>query len=128
MTFTPSPQQAAAIRAIVEWYSNPNRTTQVFRLFGYAGSGKSTITRYVIEELGLEPMNRARRGCDPRPVHRLLDPDHHLRGGDGEVVRRAGGSLEEHVVPPLLRFELLRGESIERRGSFSPFTASDAVG
>ena len=56
--FAPSPQQAAAIRAIVEWYSNPNRTTQVFRLFGYAGSGKSTITRYVIEELGLEPMNR----------------------------------------------------------------------
>jgi exodeoxyribonuclease V len=56
--FAPSPQQAAAIRAIVEWYSNPNRTAQVFRLFGYAGSGKSTITRYVIEELGLEPMNR----------------------------------------------------------------------
>ena len=56
--FAPSPQQAAAIRAIVEWYSNPNRTTQVFRMFGYAGSGKSTITRYVIEELGLEPMNR----------------------------------------------------------------------
>ena len=56
--FAPSPQQAAAIRAIVEWYSNLNRTTQVFRLFGYAGSGKSTITRYVIEELGLEPMNR----------------------------------------------------------------------
>ena len=45
--FAPSPQQAAAIRAIVEWYSNPNRTTQVFRMFGYAGSGKSTITRYV---------------------------------------------------------------------------------
>ena len=61
--FAPSPQQAAAIRAIVEWYSNLNRTTQVFRLFGYAGSGKSTITRYVIEELGLEPMNRQGGGA-----------------------------------------------------------------
>ena len=40
MTFTPSPQQAAAIRAIVDWYSDPQRMQQVFRLFGYAGSGK----------------------------------------------------------------------------------------
>lgn len=58
MTFTPSPQQAAAIRAIVEWYSNPNRTAQVFRLFGYAGSGKTTITQHAIDALGLNPMNR----------------------------------------------------------------------
>jgi exodeoxyribonuclease-5 len=56
--FTPSPQQAAAIRAIVDWYTSPNRTAEVFRLFGYAGSGKSTITRYVIERLGLKPMDR----------------------------------------------------------------------
>ena len=48
MTFTPSPQQAAAIRAIVGWYRTPNRRQQVFRLFGYAGSGKSTITLHAI--------------------------------------------------------------------------------
>ena len=30
----------------------------VFRLFGYAGSGKSTITRHAIEALGLAPMSR----------------------------------------------------------------------
>ncbi len=41
MTFTPSPQQAAAIHAIVDWYRNPHRNQPVFRLFGYAGSGKS---------------------------------------------------------------------------------------
>ena len=39
MTITPSPQQAAAIRAIVDWYRNPHRQQPVFRLFGYAGSG-----------------------------------------------------------------------------------------
>ena len=60
MTFTPSPQQAAAIAAIVRWYRTPNRKQQVFRLFGYAGSGKSTITRYVIDELGLAPMCKER--------------------------------------------------------------------
>ena len=30
----------------------------MFRLFGYAGSGKSTITRHAIEALGLAPMSR----------------------------------------------------------------------
>jgi exodeoxyribonuclease-5 len=58
MTFTPSPQQAAAIRAIVEWYRNPHRKQPVFRLFGYAGSGKSTITAHAIEALGLAPKSR----------------------------------------------------------------------
>ena len=58
MTFSPSSQQAAAIRAIVSWYRRPDRA-QVFRLFGFAGSGKTTITRYVIEELGLLAMSRS---------------------------------------------------------------------
>jgi len=58
MSFTPSPQQADAIRAIVEWYNDPYRHEQVFSLFGFAGSGKSTITRYFIEQLGLTPMDR----------------------------------------------------------------------
>ena len=58
MTFTPSPQQAAAIAKIVDWYRNPHRKQPVFRLFGYAGSGKSTITAHAIEALGLVPKNR----------------------------------------------------------------------
>jgi putative DNA primase/helicase len=58
MSFTPSPQQAAAIGAIVDWYRDPHPKQPVFRLFGYAGSGKSTITRHVIEALGLAPMSR----------------------------------------------------------------------
>lgn len=59
MTIMPSPQQAAAIRAIVDWYRNPHRKQPVFRLFGYAGSGKSTITAHAIEALGLNPKSRA---------------------------------------------------------------------
>ncbi len=58
MSFTPSPQQAAAIHSIVTWYRDPQRQSQVFRLFGYAGSGKSTITRHAIEALGLSPASR----------------------------------------------------------------------
>ena len=55
MSFAPSPQQAAAICAATEWYRHGRRMQQVFRLFGFAGTGKSTITRHVIGALGLTP-------------------------------------------------------------------------
>ncbi|HEV7266514.1 MAG TPA: AAA family ATPase [Falsiroseomonas sp.] len=58
MSVTPSPQQADAIAAIVHWYRHCRSQQQVFRLFGYAGTGKSTITALAIEALGLDPMAR----------------------------------------------------------------------
>lgn len=54
MSFTPSPQQADAIRAIVDWFQNRTHQQQVFRLFGYAGSGKSTVISYAIQALGID--------------------------------------------------------------------------
>lgn len=51
--FTPSAAQVRAIAEIRDWYLNRRHVQQIFRLFGYAGSGKSTITRYAIEALGL---------------------------------------------------------------------------
>jgi len=38
----------------VDWYHNRSARQQVFRLFGYAGSGKTTTTRSAIDSLGLE--------------------------------------------------------------------------
>lgn len=58
MSFIPSSQQAAAIAAIEDWFRRRTRDQQVFSLFGYAGTGKTTITRHAIGELGLEPMDR----------------------------------------------------------------------
>jgi exodeoxyribonuclease-5 len=58
MSFTPSAQQANAIAAIVDWYRHRRGQQQVFRLFGYAGTGKSTITAAAIDALGLDPMAR----------------------------------------------------------------------
>jgi exodeoxyribonuclease-5 len=54
MSFTPSPQQADAIRAIVDWFQNRTHQQQVFRLFGYAGSGKSTVITHAIQALGID--------------------------------------------------------------------------
>lgn len=54
MTFTLSPLQAQAIADITDWFENGTEKQQVFRVFGYAGSGKTTIVRHAIGELGLE--------------------------------------------------------------------------
>ena len=42
----------------------------MFRLFGYAGSGKSTVLRFALDELGLDRRTRASRdgGCVPGVV------------------------------------------------------------
>jgi exodeoxyribonuclease-5 len=44
MTF--SPQQDAALKAVSAWLKQPN-APQVFRLFGYAGTGKTTLAREI---------------------------------------------------------------------------------
>lgn len=54
MTFTPSPLQTTAIEDLKDWFSNRTTEQQVFRVFGYAGSGESTIVKYVLAELGIE--------------------------------------------------------------------------
>jgi exodeoxyribonuclease-5 len=54
MTFTPSALQAQAIADIKDWFANRIGDQQVFRVFGYAGAGKTTIVRHAIAELGLE--------------------------------------------------------------------------
>lgn len=48
--------QTHAIAAIRDWYLHRTHERQVFRVFGYAGVGKTTITAMAIEALGLEPM------------------------------------------------------------------------
>ena len=52
--FTPSDAQAKAIADIADWFNHRTRDRQVFRVYGYAGSGKTTITRHAIADLGLE--------------------------------------------------------------------------
>ena len=68
-TVTPSPTQAAAIREIKEWFETRTDEQQVFRLFGYAGSGKSTVLKFALDELGLSPHRSAKDGaCTPGVV------------------------------------------------------------
>lgn len=43
-----SPQQDAALIAVAQWLDDPG-ASQVFRLFGYAGTGKTTLARHFAE-------------------------------------------------------------------------------
>lgn len=52
---TPSDTQVRAIAAIKDWFEHRTAEQQVFRLFGYAGVGKSTVLKFALDELGLEP-------------------------------------------------------------------------
>lgn len=56
MSITVSEAQAKAIRAIRDWFLHRTHEQQVFRTFGYAGTGKTTITSMAIDALGLQPM------------------------------------------------------------------------
>jgi len=61
--FWPSPQQAQAIRELKGWHRSRTCAQQVFSIFGYAGTGKTTTTRHAIAELGLDTMTRGPHGA-----------------------------------------------------------------
>ena len=55
-------EQQSAVRTVVDWFRNRTHEQQVARIWGYAGCGKSTITRYIIDELGLDTMVKSADG------------------------------------------------------------------
>lgn len=46
-----SPQQEDALRAVAAWYGSGRSRKQVFRVFGYAGTGKTTLARHFADGL-----------------------------------------------------------------------------
>ena len=67
--FTPSAAQGAAIAEVRHWFETQTNQKQVFRLFGYAGSGKSTVLKFALDDLGLSPHRSAKDGpCVPGVV------------------------------------------------------------
>lgn len=52
MDVVPTPQQDRALQGFITWFRSRSPEDQVFRLFGYAGSGKTTLARRISEEIG----------------------------------------------------------------------------
>jgi exodeoxyribonuclease-5 len=85
-----SPQQDTALKAVSDWLKRGK--PQVFRLFGYAGSGKTTLARAVADDLqgdaifgaftGKAALVMRSKGCrDARTIHSLI---YRAREGEGE--------------------------------------------
>jgi exodeoxyribonuclease-5 len=51
---TLTPKQEEALRRAKDWFLNGTAMQQVLSIAGYAGTGKSTIINFLIEELGLD--------------------------------------------------------------------------
>lgn len=77
-----SPAQGAACDQVVQWFNGGDSTPQVFRLFGYAGTGKTTLARYIQEQLAVEAVFAAytgkaasvlqRKGVHASTIHSLI--------------------------------------------------------
>jgi exodeoxyribonuclease-5 len=76
-----SPQQDEALKAVSRWLKDGR--TPVFRLFGYAGTGKTTLARYFAEHVDGEVLFaaftgkaaqvlRARGAKNARTIHSLI--------------------------------------------------------
>ena len=91
-----SPQQDAALKAVDRWLTKGD--AQVFRLFGYAGSGKTTLARHLAEHAhgdvafaaftGKAAHVLRQKGCaGASTIHALIyRPASDEEGGDGELM------------------------------------------
>lgn len=56
-----APEQDHALVAVDKWHKDP-KSAQVFRLFGYAGTGKSTLIKHLTSQIGGEVLYAAYTG------------------------------------------------------------------
>jgi len=108
-----SPQQARALDAVAAWLDDPD-APQVFRLFGFAGSGKTTLARHFAESVrgrvvycaftGKAAFVMRRKGCvGAQTIHKTI----YLPAGDPP----SPAKLDE------LRAEIRRLASIQDAGA-----------
>jgi exodeoxyribonuclease-5 len=103
-----SPQQDDALRAVSAWLARPKQ--QIFRLFGYAGTGKTTLARHLAEDLdgevafgaytGKAALVMRSKGCvDATTIHAMI---YRPRGGDEEgpsfAINRDGAAGKADLV------------------------------
>jgi len=71
-----SPQQEAALKAVMTWYRAGDK--QVFRLYGYAGTGKTTLARDFAGEVAFAAFTGKAahvmrgKGCVNATLHGLI--------------------------------------------------------
>lgn len=141
-----APQQQDAIDKITDWYASSDN--QVFRLFGYAGTGKTTLARHIVDNLGVRALFAAftgkaayvlrSKGCDnAQTIHSLIyQPVEKVRARLDELHRQwelETDPAERSVLAKQVRVEeekLLTPDFILREDSLltgSPLLVLDEV-
>ncbi len=78
-----SPQQKEALKAVDKWFYQESKKKQVFRVFGYAGTGKTTLAKHFAENIdsdvcfaaftGKAALVMRKNGCEgARTIHSLI--------------------------------------------------------
>ena len=89
-----APQQAEAAKTFSQWWKTRHPGDNIFRLFGYAGTGKTTVVKHLVADLDLKVCYAAftgkaalmmqRAGCmDASTIHSLIYQV--IEGIDGAV-------------------------------------------
>jgi len=122
-----APQQQEAIDKVTRWFAESDE--QVFRLFGYAGTGKTTLARHIVDQLGVAALYAAftgkaayvlrSKGCDgASTIHSLIySPQEKVRAKLNELEGRLRAledpttlivQDEEHAAAIALEIEVLK--------------------
>ena len=105
-TLTFSPQQITAMNDVSNWLKNDAPKKQVFRLFGFAGTGKTTIARHLAEGqtgevsyaayTGKAAMMMRKHGCkDATTIHQLIYQTEQLPNGEMKHIRKHLSALRK---------------------------------
>ena len=110
MTLHWSPQQENAIAKIGAWYRS-SASDQVMFLGGYAGTGKTTLTRHLVEEMGAKPCYGA------------------YTGKAAQVMRNSGCDEAGTLHSKVYKFRETGGRFVKtiNRGKDSPIREADIV-
>jgi exodeoxyribonuclease-5 len=103
-----SPQQDEALKAVAAWLARPR--DQIFRLFGFAGTGKTTLARHLAEDsdgdvafgayTGKAALVMRSKGCEgATTIHAMM---YRPRGGDEEgpsfAIHRDGAAAKADLI------------------------------
>ncbi|MFK5597829.1 ATP-dependent RecD-like DNA helicase [Methylobacterium sp. HMF5984] len=104
-----APQQDAALKAIAAWRKDKG-AAQVFRLFGYAGTGKTTLARRIADDVdgsvvfgaftGKAASVMRQKGCqDAATIHSLIYRTKETEeGGPAFSLNRAGPAAKADLI------------------------------
>ena len=103
-----SPQQDDALKAVADWLRRGDRP--VFRLFGYAGTGKTTLAKHVADDVdgevafgaytGKAALVLRSKGCrDANTIHALIYRSRESEeGGPSFVLNRSSPAAKADLI------------------------------